>query len=406
MIVMNAGSIVAQLMNVFFLSSGLFTDLLAIRICLTMAYLCLLISGLLGLPSMTEPLFGTGRIAPDVIVWAIVNIVVVHGSGVIRMFYDERAINFETEELEMLWRFFYRHSGLSKAQFLDLIVPHVKLKTYREGEYIPCSNQFNIILNGTIHCDAIHHDNKEKKKVMLASGEMFPLIHIYKHFMPHKSFFHRLTIQRPLVKSRAAKVFTIPLKDLEEMVYLRNAKIAWTAMIIAALSEIAEREFRAAQGRQTGGISISRNALTVNPQFGELEPHEEPNPLRAGSGQGRSHPIAHAWEYFWSSMSMPWPIGTYPVGLRHSLPPPRHEGTLDTRKNAMSLRNIFTGSTRDLGSRLRRSSFTRPSFTRLSFGASRNLFSSLGDSYNSFDKVDITDITDELSDSSEELTTP
>ena len=92
-----------QLMNFFFLSSGLFNDLLIIRICLTLAYTFLLLSGLLGLPSWA--LWTTGRIAPDVIVWAIINIVAIHESEVLRMYYDERPIRFEKEEHEMLWRF-------------------------------------------------------------------------------------------------------------------------------------------------------------------------------------------------------------------------------------------------------------------------------------------------------------
>ena len=318
MIVMKAGSIPIQLMNSFFLASGLVNDLLIIRICLTLAYSCLLISGLLGLPSWGEPLFATGRIAPDTIVWAVVNIVVIHGSGVIRMYYDERSIEFEREEHEMLWRFYYRHSGLSKAQFLDLIVPHLELRTYQEGDPIACTTDFSIILDGSVRCDIVHVDDSHAQEIVLVSGDMFPLIHIYKNFMPHKSFFHRSAIQNPVVESPTARIFSIPIQKIEEMAFLPSAKVAWSAMLTASLAEIVEREFRALQGHPI------RHTLSkqTSPLFGPLLPHEEPDPLEAGSGRGLSYPIQHALRYVRSSVYLPWPYGQWPVGLRHCLPAP------------------------------------------------------------------------------------
>lgn len=336
-IVMKAGGITIQLMNFFFLASGLFNDLLIIRICLTIAYLFLLISGLFGLPVWGESLSGgTGRIAPDVIVWSIVNIVVIHGSGVIRMYWDERKIKFEKEEQEMLWRFFYRHSGLSKAQFLDLIIPHLQLKTYRLGDPIPSTTNFNIVLDGSIMCDVTHVDHRDGQQVMLASGDMFPLIHIYKYFMPQKSFFHRSAIQNAVVGSATARVFSIPIHKLEEMAFQPNAKVAWTAMLIASLSEIAEREFNANQNtpdesrqKSVRRISVSRHAGHTHPLFGALLPHEEPDPLQAGSGKGLVLPVRHALRYVWLSIYLPWPFGNWPVGLRHCLPAPHGDDSFD-----------------------------------------------------------------------------
>ena len=119
---MNPGSLLSQFANFFFLASGLFNDLLIIRLCLVFAYGFLFIIALMGLPGWGDSPLWTGRMAIDILVWSILNIVVVHGSGVIRMYYDERSINFPTKESEMLWRFFYRHSGLSKAQFQALVL--------------------------------------------------------------------------------------------------------------------------------------------------------------------------------------------------------------------------------------------------------------------------------------------
>ena len=48
---MTPGSFLSQLINFFFLASGLFNDVLIIRLCLTFAYGFLLVNALLGLPT-------------------------------------------------------------------------------------------------------------------------------------------------------------------------------------------------------------------------------------------------------------------------------------------------------------------------------------------------------------------
>jgi hypothetical protein len=350
--IMNPGSVLSQLTNFFFLASGLFNDLLVIRLCLTFAYGFLLISGVMGLPGWGESLW-TGRMSLDIVVWSILNIVVVHGSGVIRMYYDERHIDLDTEEQEMLWRFFYRHSGLSKAQFQALILPHLELTTFREGDTIPCLDHFYIILDGMVVFDVIHEETPHKThKIRLASGDMFPLLHIYKNYMPLKSFFHRSAMRNAIVESPTSRAFSIPLEQLEAMAVHPHARDAWTAMLIATLAEIAERQytnrrFRRSNDHQNGDgvvVAASRTAHRLSsgegfrgrssstgedanhPLFGPLSPSEEPDSLLAGSGGGLSRPLGHAIRYLALSVYMPWPWGRWPVGLRHSLRPPTDTG--------------------------------------------------------------------------------
>lgn len=351
--IMNPGSVFSQLTNFFFLASGLFNDLLVIRLCLTFAYGFLLISGAMGLPGWGESLW-TGRMSLDIVVWSILNLVVVHGSGVIRMYYDERHIDLDTEEQEMLWRFFYRHSGLSKAQFQALMLTHLQLKTFREGDILPIVDHFYIILDGMVAFDVIHEETPHKThKIRLASGDMFPLLHIYKNYMPRKSLFHRSAMKNAIVESPTSRVFSIPLERLEDMAVHPHARDAWTAMLIASLAEIAERQytnrrFRGSNDHPNGDgvvVAASRTAhrLTLgksfhgcsssttgedahHPLFGPLSPSEEPDPLLAGSGGGLSRPLGHAIRYLALSVYIPWPWGHWPVGLRHSLRPPTDTG--------------------------------------------------------------------------------
>ena len=335
---MTPGSFLSQLTNFFFLASGLFNDLLIIRLCLTFAYGFLLVGALLGLPTWGESLW-TGKMALDLVVWSILNLVVVHGSDVIRIYYDERRIEFETEEFEMLWRFFYRHSGLSKAQFQAMVLPHLQLQSFREGDHIPCQDHLYIILDGMVQSDIVHEDLPSKKhKIRLASGDMFPLLHIYKNYVPHKAIFHRSAIHDPVVETNLLRAFSIPLKQMEEMASNPNARDAWTAMLIAATAEIAERQYTNSFSGDESAVRESRTAKRLSsnenlandnsnskhhPLFGPLSASEEPDPLLAGSGGGLSKPLRHAWRYLELSIYMPWVLGgRWPVGLRHSLRPP------------------------------------------------------------------------------------
>ena len=277
--------------------------------------------------------------ALDLVVWSILNLVVVHGSDVIRIYYDERRIEFETEEFEMLWRFLYRHSGLSKAQFQALVLPNLQLQSFREGGLIPCQDHFYIILDGMVLSDIVHEDHPSKKhKIRLASGDMFPLLHIYKNYIPRKAIFHRSAIRNPVVETHLLRAFCIPLKQMEEMASHPRARAAWTAMLIAATAEIAERQYTNSFSSNESLINESRTAKRMSstenladdnlnskyhPLFRPLSASEEPDPLLAGAGGGLSKPLRHAWRYMELSVYMPWVLGgRWPVGLRHSLMPP------------------------------------------------------------------------------------
>jgi hypothetical protein len=283
---------------------------------LTLAYTFLFICGVLGLPNWKDSFSGwNGEIAVDIIVWSTVNIVVVHGSGVIRMYYDERRIESLTDDQEKLWRYIYRHSGLSKAQFKHLIVPTLKLLTFEEGESIPIMDNFYVILDGVIKADVAHLETTDViHKIKMFSGEMFPLVHMYLDYMPRLNLFGR-SAMICVASSKQVRVYAIPVKTLRALGVHPDARDCWIAMMIAALAVIAERPYK---DTSTDSFLTSE----INSLFDPLHPCEEPEPLLAGSGTGLSRPFAHMWKYIQLSCYLPWPIGHWPVGLRHSLRPP------------------------------------------------------------------------------------
>ena len=109
------------------------------------------------------------------------------------------------------------------------------------------------------------------------------------------------------------------------------------ALLIATLAEIAERPYKrqsllsgdfkdSANDRNEGDSGVVDDddiRLRVsNPLFEPLEPSEEPGRLVAGSNYAYRYPFQHLFYYIKASFFVPWPIGSWPVGLRHRMLPP------------------------------------------------------------------------------------
>jgi uncharacterized protein YuzB (UPF0349 family) len=95
-----------------------------------------------------------------------------------RMFFDERKIEL-TEDEETLWRFIYRHSGLSKLQFKKKLCPNFDVVEYKAGTHCHCKKDFYIILDGVVSAQAFNGNTGKKHTFPMLSGQMFPLQHIY-----------------------------------------------------------------------------------------------------------------------------------------------------------------------------------------------------------------------------------
>jgi hypothetical protein len=299
----------------------------------------------MGLPRWGDPLW-TGRMALDQLLWSAANLFLVHGSSFIRLFYDERHIDLPSEEHEMLWRYFYRHSGMSRSQFNALIVPHLKLEEFEIGDPIPCQEYLYMIIDGSVVADIVHEEAPDQpKRLRMASGDLFPLRHISQNFTPRIVVFHKTVIYNPSAESETCRAFSIPRKQLEAMATNHNARDAWSALLIATLAEVAEHQYAdeeailgdssefSSRGGFTTSVESSRSLSTMesgsssfakyHPLFGPLNRSEEPDPLAAGGGGGLSHPFQHLAMYLKLSVHMPWPWGDTAVGIRHHLPPPK-----------------------------------------------------------------------------------
>lgn len=125
------------------------------------------------------------------------------------------------------------------------------------------------------------------------------------------------------------RVYAIPAKTLGELAAHPDARDCWIAMVIAALAVIAERPYK-----DTNTDSFLES--NINSLFDPLHPSEEPEPLLAGSGTGLYRPFAHVWRYIRLSCYLPWPMGHWPVGLRHALRPPYDPDTSKTIEQRLS----------------------------------------------------------------------
>jgi len=312
-----------QISNIFFLLSGVFNDLLIIRWALVFAFLFLFIQGLLGFPVWSDSFkpFG-GAIGIDTMVWCTVQILVIHGPNCISMHRDERPITL-TDDQEKLWRYIYRHSGLSRLLFFNLIVPTLKLITFEQGEDIPVADHFYIILEGMVTAETVHDETGTKAKMKIFSGEMFPVAHIYNNYMNRDSYYGRQFME-PVAASKTVKAFVMPVETLHSMTFNPKANDAWKAMLIATLAQIAEAPYKDFSEHPTESVIASNDAemsTTVNKLFDPLDASEEPDPDLAGSGKALYRPFRHIWKYCKLTVWIPF-ISPWPVGLRHTLPPP------------------------------------------------------------------------------------
>ena len=119
------------------------------------------------------------------------------------------------------------------------------------------------------------------------------------------------------------------------------------ALLVATLAEIAERPYKR-QSLLSGDFKGGANDINGgsgnggaddddeirlrvrNPLFDPLEPSEEPERLVAGSNYAFRYPIQHLFYYMKASFFVPWPIGSWPIGLRHRMLPPHDPNCQDT----------------------------------------------------------------------------
>mmetsp|Transcript_11315 Transcript_11315/g.18207 ORF Transcript_11315/g.18207 Transcript_11315/m.18207 type:complete len:407 (-) Transcript_11315:67-1287(-) len=322
-----AGSIWQQFSSFFFLTAGLFNDLLCVRTSLTMSYIFLVIVGFMGAPRFMNSFQPTGIVSVDTIIWAVLNLFV-HANSVYCMLRDERNIEL-TEDEETLWRMIYRHSGLSKLQFKVKLCPHVEVVNCKAGEELDMA-YFYIILDGVIGAEAFNGNTGQKHVFPMCSGQAFPLQHIYactqSRSIEAMSVDHTFasTWINP-VPFTNVKMYRFSAQFLEQLSKNMNAKETWLAFLSTIMASVAIRPYYDDTDMNAFVSDRSNAHLTENrsPLFDKLAKFEEPNRLAAGSTTALRRPVLHILNSYRLSFWVPWPIGIWPQGLRHRLPPPK-----------------------------------------------------------------------------------
>ena len=135
-------SLWVQLSSLSFCAAGNFSDLLIIRLCLSTAYLFLLINCSLGSP-LWPSFHIPNTIQLDGMIWAVINLYV-HISTVTRLLNDERPVYLSIDQ-QALWRMFYRTGGLSQKLYQSCIGKYCTTVSAQHNDILNTIDYFYII---------------------------------------------------------------------------------------------------------------------------------------------------------------------------------------------------------------------------------------------------------------------
>eukprot|EP00055_Hartaetosiga_balthica_P003989 m.9720 g.9720 ORF g.9720 m.9720 type:complete len:351 (+) comp3529_c0_seq1:152-1204(+) len=177
----NSAGLWGQLSNLTFFLCAVFSDILPIRVCLTLGYLFLLISALTGFPDFKQIFFNDslGDAGPlyfvDTAVWCCLTLPF-HAYAVFRCLQDEMKITFD-EDTEKVWRFFYRRSGMGRLE-LRRVIKNASWVTVKKGETIIDGNRnlqyFFLIVEGVIEFSSKYQGITSTPR-QLRSGDFFDM---------------------------------------------------------------------------------------------------------------------------------------------------------------------------------------------------------------------------------------
>jgi len=121
------------------------------------------------------------------------------------------------------------------------------------------------------------------------------------------------------------KMYRFSAQFLEQLSKNMNAKETWLAFLSTIMASVAIRPYYDDTDMNAFVSDRSNAHLTENrsPLFDKLAKFEEPNRLAAGSTTALRRPVLHILNSYRLSFWVPWPIGIWPQGLRHRLPPPK-----------------------------------------------------------------------------------
>lgn len=312
-----------QIANLFFLLSGVYSDLLLIRAFLVVAYGLLLLNGFLGSPLWPDFVF-RDHIQLDTILWSLIGLHV-HATSLIRLILDERPVLDLTDDEEALWRMFYRCGGLSKKIFHDKILPNVQVVDVKAGSIIPTNKYFYILYKGSIRVTVTSGTPGcpcTVREYIDTSGQVFDLKDM--DLLHDRTPFEGDKIE--VMSLTDIKVFQFTKDNIRTIVHTH--KSIWQTILIENLIRFVAKEKECHQG--LGKTIMDSNYC--HPQFLPLEDWEQPNQYEAGSGMvliNFDTFIRHIGRTMYQSLSVPWPIRcSQAIGIRQTqLPVPKQSNT-------------------------------------------------------------------------------
>mmetsp|Transcript_2881 Transcript_2881/g.6212 ORF Transcript_2881/g.6212 Transcript_2881/m.6212 type:complete len:366 (+) Transcript_2881:178-1275(+) len=329
-----------------FMLAGVFADLLVVRLCLSSAYIFLIVNGIMGSPLWPQ-LRRPGHLTVDMLIWGIICFYV-HMASVVNLLRDERHVTLDKHE-EALWRMFYRVGGLSRMLFYNNIAQHMTVVQYKAGDAIDVETDFHINLQGTVQIDIYDKSGTLLKTAIDGSGCMFDL--------------KKLGLLDTLTSPMAHHVIKVTAKsdctcfqfsnqDIQEIANSRSTKAVWQTVFIGILARIAVQRL----GDQDPSHHAARiNPTFLDPLFEPLTESEKPNPLVAGSGAALERPLAHIAYCMKRFFTPPWPFGKHLVGIRHNMlsAPVPTEGATETLEKGIEDSTPLLSKHKDHGYKVR-----------------------------------------------------
>jgi len=297
-----------QASSLFFALAGVFSDLLVLRVWLFLAYLMLFINAVLGSPLWPDVSSSGGGLYLDSIIWSILSMYV-HGSSLVCLLLDERAVDLNEEEAA-LWRMFYRTGGLSAKLFKTIVAPYLRVIEFEAGEEIPTEDYFYIVYTGRIDFKVYEHE-KLKVERNCSSGEMFDLKFL--GMFAAESVFVTHSIKA--VTETHTTLFRFSRDDMEKISHHRLAKGVWQALLINNLSFVVESCLENTR-------HLRYTETYCDKIFDPLEKWEQRKEWYAGSGTALKKPLEHLVGYMHWSFSPPWPFKRHLTSIRQTLLPP------------------------------------------------------------------------------------
>ncbi|KAL7526937.1 hypothetical protein ACHAXR_004318 [Thalassiosira sp. AJA248-18] len=331
-LIMPAARILINIASAFFLASGCWGDLFIIRFFLTCAY-----------ATIIAFYFSIGANIENY-VWCFACLYL-HGSSAVRILLDEGPVVLDEEkEQEALWRFFYRRSGISRLLFKCYVATCFELIDAKEGTHLDTNQYFYIILDGAV--DMKSTVAGQTKENTLVSGQSFDIKHLRPLAMGRSAYNKQHQRMTPFINQEISatvsidsKIFRCSSEQMRDLYSHRAAKDASQGLLIATLSDIAERQYMTNPpipndsmrfdmvDEENGQLLESVRSTYISERsaiFAPLEDFEEPPSYLAGSGSfvGLRKHILHTFKVMFLA---PWPFMPWLPGLRQigSLPVPK-----------------------------------------------------------------------------------